>query len=326
MTEAAENTDTLYEHVKRPEWGLAILASEADDRQQFQFEDGQARTFKKGFAHFMKPVDRPLDKTLATMRNLKAMMRDAGMYDTSTTTTTTSETDVSVTEQLSMFKLVYPEAFEDPTYLEEVRGEGVTKPLKRHRAAAIAKAQEELAKDRVESMLAEQDYAGIHAALLKVMASTDMAPTKEAKLLKDVSDDAKKALAEALVDVLYGEGDYGERFDRYLGALREALGRRPSWELATVASALVHPAEHVCIKGSAFRSQARSMAPSLRFDATSATGPLYERLRVMAGRLKEQLEEAGAPPRDLVDVYDFVWATQRPSAKKLLGQVRSDGR
>ena len=40
---------TLYRHVKREQWGYAVLADEQMDRRTFQFQDGRRRTFKKGF-------------------------------------------------------------------------------------------------------------------------------------------------------------------------------------------------------------------------------------------------------------------------------------
>ena len=34
----------LYQHIKRKDWGLAIMAWQRDDRRAYQFEDGKLRT------------------------------------------------------------------------------------------------------------------------------------------------------------------------------------------------------------------------------------------------------------------------------------------
>src|SRR5690242_18047779 len=49
----------LFEHVKRQQWGLAILARESPDSRSFQFEDGQMRTFKQPFLSLLREVKRP---------------------------------------------------------------------------------------------------------------------------------------------------------------------------------------------------------------------------------------------------------------------------
>jgi hypothetical protein len=45
----------------------------------------------------------------------------------------------------------------------------------------------------------------------------------------------------------------------------------------------------------------------------------------MTFRLRMRLEQAGHEPRDLMDVYQFVWTTLRPSAKAFIRQLRGGG-
>jgi len=46
----------LYQHAKRPDWGLAIAVDELTDRKSFLFEDGEQRTFMNEYAHLMSEV------------------------------------------------------------------------------------------------------------------------------------------------------------------------------------------------------------------------------------------------------------------------------
>jgi hypothetical protein len=58
-----EGTDhlTLYQHVKRPDWGLAIAVAELDDRRTYLFDDGRLRTFMHEYVHLMSESEPPED-------------------------------------------------------------------------------------------------------------------------------------------------------------------------------------------------------------------------------------------------------------------------
>ena len=52
----------LYQHTKRPEWGLAILAWDRGSRRAFQFEDGKLRVFKQGYYEMVEEVSGAVDR------------------------------------------------------------------------------------------------------------------------------------------------------------------------------------------------------------------------------------------------------------------------
>ena len=43
----------LYQHAKRPDWGLAMVVDFSNDRRTFLFADGQRRTFLNEYAQLM---------------------------------------------------------------------------------------------------------------------------------------------------------------------------------------------------------------------------------------------------------------------------------
>ena len=47
----AETEDELYRHVKRPEWGVAMIAWERNGTRAYQFEDGKLRKFPEAFPY-----------------------------------------------------------------------------------------------------------------------------------------------------------------------------------------------------------------------------------------------------------------------------------
>lgn len=59
MTPTAATTATerdLYQHVKRPEWGLSVIVAMDDDRTTFFFVDGIERIIKRDHVHLMERV------------------------------------------------------------------------------------------------------------------------------------------------------------------------------------------------------------------------------------------------------------------------------
>jgi hypothetical protein len=57
-TEDTQTTDiSLYQHAKRPEWGLAVPIDHLGDRRIFLFESGECRTIMNEYAHLMAEVE-----------------------------------------------------------------------------------------------------------------------------------------------------------------------------------------------------------------------------------------------------------------------------
>lgn len=313
-------TDTIYRHVKRTDWGHAIVAFHGDDRSVYQFEDGKTRTIHSKFQGLLEPVDKPRDQSLEIVRSLKAMLRASGAWSGKDAPDLTLDELMSLGEQVGMFRLLYPGGFDDEEYQSSRRGADQSRHLKRYRDGAVKEAQTRLSAKALNGRAPGE----VFDKFMAVVASTDLVPARDSKDLLAATPDSKRKLAESLVELLYGDGAYTDRLTGWMAALRTALGRPAGWEVTTFISALVYPQDHVCVKPSAFKDQAKWMAPSLRFRAQPKPR-IYTRLLRMADEVREHLQSANVPPKDLLDVYNFIWETQRPAAKDLLTQVRARG-
>lgn len=303
----------LYEHVKRNDWGVAILAWERDGRRAYQFEDGKLRVFKDGYYDLLKEVDRPADETRALMGELNKKL---GRSQQRRKAEESGETMLSFEQQLGIFGELYPAGFEDPKWLNKIRGAEVARRLKRHRDPAIAEAREKLSAAALDELIAAESFETIHERLVALIEGTNLVTPKQLEPLRALEQDRRRGFAAALRELLWGEGAYTIRFERFMSAMRSLnSATRPGWQLCSVISALVHPDEHICIRPSSFREQARWMAPRLEHDRRP-NAELYGRYLSMAMAVRERLNESGMPPRDMMDVHDFMWNTLRPSAKK----------
>ena len=116
-----------------------------------------------------------------------------------------------------------------------------------------------------------------------------------------------------LVELLYGEKNYGLRFDNFVATL-EVAGSA-TWPIATLLPALIYPQHHVFVKPTFMKKQALILDIDPKYD-TSPNSTTYTQFQKTAEATLELLKEAGQRPRDLWDVYTFIWKTLSPKAIK----------
>lgn len=302
---------SLYRHVKCPDWGLGILVHEQADRRTYQFEDGKVRTIKQGYYSFLISVAEEDSSVREKLAVLCARSRVAPMASDASETT--------LGDQLALFRSQYPGGFADPAWLSKQRGEGAKRRIKRHRDAAIAHARERLSREALDTMIAERRNSDIVQVVAKVLGATDLVTKKQLQPLHEQTVFDYDSVAAAVRDLLYSDAALDSRFD----ALRQALTTRksrPSWQLCTALTALVHPHEHLCVRPGIINAQAKILR--LRASANGRpNGAAYVRLLAVARSVSKTLTDSGLPPRDFLDVYDFMWATLRPSARRQLGRL-----
>lgn len=321
MNEQPRATPTLYRHTRRPEWGLAILDSEDQLHRRFQFQDGELRTIRKGFYQLLEPVDRPLDESTRISERLEAA-RDVSRARREITENSSSSL-VSLADQVGHFKASYPGGFADPRYAELARGEGAARRLKRQRDPLIDMAREALAADKLRGWLEHsEDMQPLRGALLSLLKATDMVKREEIDVVDALSPAALNRVAEVLLAIWSDEAseateiDHEAQFDALVGAL--TIGdTEPRWCLPTTILAALFPDSYPPVRHAIYREQARWMAPRLKL-ARTPSGRQYQRLRAMTTQVRKTLAQEELEARDLFDVWDFMWETLRPKAKKAL--------
>jgi hypothetical protein len=312
---ALEPGDTLYRHTKRPQWGVAILAWEKEDVRAYQFEDGRLRKFKKGYYNLMKEVDEVRGSEENLINDLQdAVVAKGGRQEKRDPLRPVATFD----EQIALFEEMYPEGFADEQWIDDHRGTESGRDLKRHREPVIEAVKENLSLEICQELIDDDRHGDLVEAALEILASTDLVSLKHVRMLQGLDPEENKKLAEGIFAVLHGEGDFRARMQTYLEGMTEILGSRPSWRLATALPALAFPDDQVCVRRSAFKRQAGSIAPRSKY-SRFARMKSYENYRRVAVAVRKRLQAAGHEPRDLLDVHDFIWATLRNAALDHLG-------
>ncbi len=301
----------LLHHVKRPQWGLAILAWDRGERRAYQFEDGRMREFKKGYYDLLKPGEPSNRSAEAIITDLQAAI------GAPTSAGKILEPVASFDQQIELLRTLFPGGFVGDGWIAEHRGSATGRGLKRHRDPVIRAAQETLSSEACAAWIASGKHAALANAVFEVLSNTSVVGLGDIKTLREMDAETTVQFAEAVADLLYGEGDLAPRFKTWVKVLEQGLGSAPSWRLATAIPALVQPEQHVCVRHSAFIRLAAVIAPTAHY-SRQPTSRSYRNFLRVARVAFTRLEAAGLAPRDLMDIHDFVWVTLRDSALEQL--------
>lgn len=312
----------IYQHVDHPEWGRGVVVpaeSGRADRLDLSFEMSGRRTILKSYAAKLTRVDMPAEEAQILGEKL-ASRRAAAPPSRINTKKPKGAAAVasfpSFEAQVRQFETWFPGGFAGETFLREERGLPEGRRRKTDKGPAIAEAAEALSQEA----FASGDPEAIFEAVCELVRSTSFVhPLEGANSLGSMKPEYRGEFLESLRDLLYGTHDYGVRFDRFVASVRleDAKGaeKRPSWPLVTMFAALVHPAEHVCVKPTFFQRQAALLRIPVDYQPRP-DGLVYSQLLAVTRRTEEQLRAAGHEPRDLVDVFSFISATQSGKAPK----------
>lgn len=310
MTVAAveSRSPSLFAHKNRKDWGVGVLAWEADGKRGYLFENGEERTMASAFYEMMRRVERPNAAETAAYAKLQHILAARAKA------TATARLGATFADHVEKFRETYADGLQDAKWLVEVRGEGAERRVPRHRDAMIREAKEQLSCAALDTLIGNQKHDQLWDLVMSVLGRTDLVPATQLKRAKSAAVEQQRGLAIAVRDLLYGKTPYDQRFERYLAALASFYGEPPRWEIATALSALVHPTEHVCVHPTIFRQQLKATG-SRSTIAPRPTSAAYARLLVIARFVGNQLVGQGETPRDLLDVHDFIRIALKPAAK-----------
>ncbi|WP_437635096.1 hypothetical protein [Sorangium sp. So ce854] len=314
----------IVKHPGCPQWGLGYLVEERDEKRFYDFEDGHNHSIAKAFWSKLEPVQLGDDEATALEARIRGLRDRPASAAKKQRARPAAPVLTSFDEQVASFESQFDGGFGGPQFIAEERGaagaeapDGPKKKSKAYKQGAIETARALLGKGELEALLAAGNLDDFMERIHKVhKAATGLLhPLGDLIPFNKMPAEHHRAYAEAVVDLLHGTGDYAARFDRLAGVL--AAAKVVTWPLATILSALVYPEEHVFVKPSFFEKQAGVLGFNLAYDrAPSAEG--YARMQSLARDLERRLRERGLAPRDLMDVYAFLWRTispPKPSAK-----------
>lgn len=302
----------LFRHAKRQRWGVAALLWERDGKRGYQFSDGKLRVFKEGFYHMLESATAPGDGSAKAVRRLARLAR-ADNHSEATRLP-------SLRDQILLFRRSFPEGFGGQEWMKQHRGVGARKRLKRHRDPAISDA-DRISAEQLKSVIECHDWAAVLERLVTVARCSNLVPGPQVKKLEALapSRELATALLEWVSTLDDGQTDPLDprEIDRRFNHLVRLLGPAANWPMITAIAALLDPDHHTCVRPSVYSIQAKMLLPNFSFGPRPRHAE-YQHYVHVAKTVYDELEAAGLAPRDLLDVYDFIWETLRPAAREEL--------
>ncbi len=296
-SDSSASAPQYVRHSKRPTWGMGALLWERDEKRSYRFEDGEVRSFKQGFFHFLDAVEPP--KTMTSLEIQQLNGAETGQSSLP-----------GLRDQLILFLTDYPGGFAGSKWLNSRRGVGVRRALKRHREPAMTKAARILALKNIDKRIADGEHTLLWDEVTGLIASTDLVPTAHTGHLRKMTPGP--ALSQALRTYLHGDESEAARFD----ALRRALSSAAwTWPVISTLRALLRPHAEVPIRPSVFALQAKALAVTISAAKTPSSRAFASYIG-LASHVREWLVAHEIPPKDLIDVHAFIWETLRPAARK----------
>lgn len=304
----------IYQHVDHPEWGRGVVVdpdSGRRDRLDISFEKGGRRTILKSFSSKLMPVVMPTDEAVSLGAKLSSRRVPSSRPGVKKSKSAAAKSMFPTFDaQLAYFLSQFPDGFRGEKFEKDERGAPGAKRRKTDKGPAIEEAAECLS----EEAFSTQSEEWIFDRVANLFRTTSFVhPLEGANSLDSMKPEYRGEYIAALQNLLYGTEDEGDRFDRWVAAIRldDAKGepKRPSWPLTTMLPAVVHPDTNVCVKPTFFQRQADLMKVPLDYQP-KPDALVYSRFQTVVRKTDEALREAGQDPRDFVDVHSFICLTQ----------------
>lgn len=306
----------IYANPKQPDWGYGVLLEERANKLELHFQNAGPRIFRSA-ANILERVELP---------NAEAKALDASLRGRRAPTRTTSTSRAPAKPkvrlfadfdaQLVWFRERFPGGFSGETYLAEERGGTELKNKAAHKQPGILLVQESLSAERFASAPVEE----LFEALRKALSTAQIVHPHEGPLAFGlIPEEARADVVQAFRDLLHGEGPYVDRIEALTARVplvdKEGKTKAMTWPTATLLGALYQPEEHIAVKPTFFASHAPLVGHELP-RSLPVNGENYARYLEVARATQERLVEAGEAPRDLMDVYAFIWRSHSEAAKK----------
>ncbi|QRK06232.1 hypothetical protein JQX13_39940 [Archangium violaceum] len=310
----ATATPTLFTLESQPAWGRAALLDDKDGKLVLFFEHGGRRVFIKSQVKGLQAVELWDDEARTVEARLRGKHPHGGAAKKPAKAKVARPLVAafpSFEAQVRWFETFFPGGFAGEKFVSEERGAPEAKGKKGYKTAAIKLAQERLSPERLASATPEETFE----VSKKLLGLTNLVFPLEGPIpFTSMKEEDRAAFVAALGELLHGEGAHGPRFEKFASSVRiwdaAGQGRKVTWPLATLLQALYAPAQHTFVKPTVFEQQALLL--NLTADKHApVTSTAYERCLEVARKTSERLVAAGHLPRDLMDVYSFIWRSHK---------------
>jgi len=271
-------------HSKMPEWGMGKVMEIT--------QDGKVRIF------FIHAGEKLLSLKYVAFEKVEGadvyhpILDNPSFFERATVKGHRSLPDA----RLDFLKL-FPDGFEDAGYLNEERN---------YKVAARELLLGLLNEQAFRELLENGNFDEIVRRALQVANKTNLIFPNEKMGLKDglKTPEHIQLFAERLFDLLYGNGEFKDRFEGFANCLEKIDAAK--WTTMTYFPFLAYPEEHMFLKPEITKHAAALTKAELNY-RSDLNWLTYSCLLEFAKYLKDELVAMEMNPRDMIDVQSFMW-------------------
>ena len=207
---------------------------------------------------------------------------------------------VSLHKVIQDFLVSYPGGFNDEKYLADERN---------YKIAAHDFMVKRLNREVFEELLSNSDYKEICQRVSQVFYKFQTGPLVsqfEMMQLNDglKSEKNKELFSKKLFELLYSDSTNQERFESFSDCLTKLNSAK--WPLVTFFQFLMFPDQYIFLKPEVSKKAAELVGFQLNYKV-EINWLTYKCLLEFANYLRDELQDMGCPPRDMIDVQSFIW-------------------
>lgn len=304
MSELLKRGDRVR-HASRTEWGVgAVLADQKATTVDILFENVGAKTFDTTspaavFERIEPGIETDYLDSLVKYHYEQSMTKTQGAPQSKKVPVQ------SWSKAVERFLDRFPGGFLDPEYSGSAKGERLDKDAASALMAAL------LREGEFRALLARADYDGIRDRACKVVNRSGMLHTFENIKLSNAleSHENRKAFAESLCELLYGEAEPATRFESFARTLEE-IGAA-GWPLATYFPFMRYPDRAMFMRPMLTERAAGTLGLALNYKP-ELNVLTWTCLHELATQVFKKLSSEARPqlrPRDMIDIQSFLWVS-----------------
>jgi len=286
-------------HPDRPEWGLGqVLSDSADGRVSVCFIETGEKMLMLSHVSLVK-VEGDEAKSLR-LDNL-AVDKEGKV-----------KSFRSLKDAKDSFIKLFPEGFYSNDFIKYER------TYKIHGHDLMLELLDKLA---FAKLLDKEDYQEICNRAMRVINKLNLIFPNEKMALKDgfKLEKNQQLFAEKLYALLYSEGEMKKCFSEFANCLVK-LGAA-KWPIVSYFQFIRFPEQYMCIKPLVTKNVASILGFEINYQS-ELNWQTYDSVQKLAKYLKGNLDEM--KPRDMIDVYTFMWCIDPAVYKEYLDSIEKD--
>jgi hypothetical protein len=285
MNDLLYKTGTRVRHSIKDEWGIGEIIENRAGTITVFFIGAGLKTLSDAYSHLLIEIPKK-DSVHPVLDNLVVINKSKEI----------SYQSLPLSIEIFLDKM--PNGFYGERFLDEERN---------YKYEAHQLSQEILSKDNFSELLLNNNYEEITKRALSLVNKTNLIFPQEKMALKDglKKPDLESEFSKTLFDLLYGENELKDRFEKFIFILEEIDALK--WPIASYFLYIHFPEKYMFVKPNITNKAAELCGWNIKYKP-KPNWPTYESILKLSNYIFFELSDL--KPRDMIDIQSFLWCIE----------------